>query len=398
MTLRNKSLADLEAADFDALVRDAVEEGTHLDFKRELIGGTAEDKKKFLSDVCAFANAHGGDLVLGIGENAVGAAETVMPLTLNPDNEVLRLQNIVGDGFDPKLFGVRMRAVPYGAGHVLVIRVPKSVSGTHRSNANQHFYVRESRSNRQLDVPAIRTRFEGDLTRQTRLEDYLAQRYAALLSDSGAVPMMPGPKAVIHIFPALRGFDEEHLDDSNVSSAGELPVPTRPNSRDCRMSFEGPMHHSNIVDGRVRAFSLAHHFGVVEGAWRVGEPREAGTLISAENIEVTALRFVEDAVSTMRQRLGTELPVMVRLAIIGGAEATIKSENHRGFGYDDEMHLSRVGRAALVFPDVLIAEWPAANLAELFKPTFDRLWQTSGYIRSSMYQQRGGQLQWQGQI
>jgi hypothetical protein len=398
MSLRNKSLTDLTPNDCDDLVRGAVGEGTHIDFKSALVGGTSEDRKKFLADVCAFANAHGGELVLGIQENAAGAASAVAPLVLNPDAEILRLENMIADGLDPKLFGVRMRAVPYGGGHVLVIRVPKSVSGTHRSKADQHFYVRESRSNRQLDVPAIRTRFEGEMTRQTRLENYLAQRYAALLLDSTAMPMMPGPKGAVHIFPALRGFDDEQFNVSNVSTVGQLPVPTRPRSLDCRMSFEGPIHHPSIVDGRIRAFSLAHHFGIVEGVWKSGDPQGADTLISPEGVEVDSLAFVVDAIGTMRERLGVELPLLVRLAIVGGLGATIKSEDQRRYNYGDDMHLNRIDRSALVFPDVLITEWPTTNIAELFRPVFDRLWQTSGYVRSSMYKMREGQLRWQGAI
>jgi hypothetical protein len=258
MSLRNKNLADLTAADLDILVQGAVEESNNLDYKSALVGGTSDDRKKFLADICAFANAHGGDLVVGIQEDAGGAASSVTPLTFNPDHEVLRLENMIADGLDPKLFGVRMRAVQHGAGHVLVVRVPKSISGTHRSRADQHFYVRESRSNRQLDVPAIRTRFEGELSGRTKLQDFLAQRYAAVLSDNLPVPMMPGPKAVVHVFPALRAFDDEQFDTSTVAEVGRLPVPTRPSGLDSRMTFEGPMHHSNIVDGVDDHSKLTH--------------------------------------------------------------------------------------------------------------------------------------------
>jgi hypothetical protein len=391
MTLRSTSLADLNAADFDGLVQHAAEEGTHLDFKRALVGGTSDDRKKFLADVCSFANAHGGDLVLGIQENDEGGAIAVTPLAFNPDMEILRLENMISDGLDPKLFGVRIRAVPHGIGHVLVIRVPKSVSGTHRSKADQHFYVRQSRSNRQLDVPAIRTRFEGELTRQTRLEEYLAQRYTALLSDSTALPMMPGPKGVVHIFPALRGFDDAQFDVSTVADVGNFPVPTRPGGLDCRMSYEGPMHHSPVANGRIRAFSLVHHLGIVEGVWKVADPLGADTVIAAEQTERYILDFVADAVQIMRQRLAVELPLLVRIALVDGAEAIIRPTNQAQFAADRDLLLSRVGRAALVLPDVLIAEWPVLNPDVLFLPTFDRLWQTSGHARSFTYRYQDGQ-------
>ena len=48
-----KSIQDIVPADIDALVANAVEEGNQLDFKGALVGGTREDKKEFVADVCA---------------------------------------------------------------------------------------------------------------------------------------------------------------------------------------------------------------------------------------------------------------------------------------------------------------------------------------------------------
>jgi hypothetical protein len=398
MNLRTKNISDLVAADIDSLVANRVEEGSQLDFKSALVGGTNDDKKKFLADICAFANAQGGDLVLGVQEDSIGAAGEVIPLTFNPDVEIRRLESIISDGLDPKVFGVRMEAIPYEHGHVLVVRVPKSVRGTHRSRADQHFYVRESRSNRQLDVPAIRMRLEGEMTRHTRLEEFLAQRYAAVISNSLPVPMVPGPKVVVHIFQSLQGFGEEQLDVSAISDVAAFPVPTRPSGRDFRMAFDGPLYHSPLVDGRIRAFSLAHHVGVLEAVWKAGDAEPKPVLVSAESIEHHVLRFLTDALPAAVERLGFAPPFVIRVAVVGGEEAIIKSQNHHAYNYDPDMHLSQVGRSALVLPDVLLPTWPIENLPEHFRVCFDRLWQTSGYRRSSGYQLKNGVMVWQGQI
>ena len=395
MTLRGKNLTDLVAADFDGLVVEGVDESTHLDYKEALIGGGSDDRKKFLADICAFANAQGGDLVLGVRQTSDAKAGAVVPLSFDVDAEILRLENIISTGLDPKLFGVRVRAVPYGSGHVIVLRVPKSVSGVHRSCGDQHFYVRESRSNRQLDVPALKVRIEGELLRHTRLEEFVAQRYADIMTDNLPLPMMPGPKAVLHIFQNLTGFGEGQLDVTTVSEVSQFPVPTRPSGSDCRMTFEGPMHHSAIVNGRIRAFSLVHHVGVVEAAWKVADAGSEEMFISAEAIENYVVQFVRDAVARTTDTLGMSAPFVLRLALVGAAQGTIKSERHGRFHYDDAP-LAKVRRSALVLPDVLIDKWPTTELAEMLRPTFDRLWQTSGYPRSSMYEMRGGRLQWSG--
>lgn len=48
----------------------AVSEGRTIDYKRELPGNSDGDKKEFLADVSSFANTSGGDLILGVDENA----------------------------------------------------------------------------------------------------------------------------------------------------------------------------------------------------------------------------------------------------------------------------------------------------------------------------------------
>ncbi|ARL22916.1 helix-turn-helix domain-containing protein [Burkholderia pseudomallei] len=60
-----KAINAIERADIDRLVADAVEEGNQLDFKEALVGATRDERKEFVADVCAFANANGGDLAFG---------------------------------------------------------------------------------------------------------------------------------------------------------------------------------------------------------------------------------------------------------------------------------------------------------------------------------------------
>jgi hypothetical protein len=391
----NKAISEIAADDLDQLVAAHVEEGPQLDFKQALVGVTRDDKKAFIADVCAFANAHGGDLVFGIAESAAGEASGVVPLTFVPDDEILRLENMISDSMDPKLFGVRMRAVPYGGGHVLVVRVPQSIQGLHRSKADQHFYVRESRSNRQLDTASVASRIEGVLFRRTRLEDFLAERYAAVLTNITAVPLMPGPKAVVHMFPGLQGAATDILDLSRVTGAGVLPYPGRAGGADARMCYEGAMHHSPLADGGIRAYSLLHYSGVFEGVVRVADP---GTPIHPELVEGYVLRFVNQALPVILERTALQPPLVVRSAIVGGEGATISSLNRDIRFHFDDMVQSPIRRSVLILPDVVIPTWPVEDLPRLFRPSFDRLWQSGGYPRSFLYQPDGGAFRWRGEL
>ena len=392
-----KALTQLQPADFDRLVADRVQEGNQLDFKQALVGGTDADKKKFAADVCAFANTRGGDIVIGIRE-ARGVAVEVVPLGMDPDQETLRLQNMIADSFDPRIVGVQIAPVAHGAGHVLVVRVPQSVQGLHRSKLDQHFHIRESRSNRHLDVASLITRVDMLRGQRDRRDEFFAQRYAAVLTNRTPVALRPGPKVMVHVIQAHAAFGAEMLHVSRASAASAMPVPTIVQGGvDFRMTFEGPMHHTTINDGMIRAFTLIHHVGVLEGAWRVADPREGRTEVVAEHVESQVLTYVRALVERAQSLLTMDVPLVVRVALVGAEGAVLVTSNRElRRHYEEDAPLSAIDRTALQLPDVLVNDWPAADLAELFRPAFDRLWQASGFLRSYQYREHEGRFVWEG--
>ena len=70
------TLDQITEAALRKLCDDRCPESNSLDFKRELPGNSDKDKQELLKDVCALANADGGDLVYGI-EEVAGAAGDV---------------------------------------------------------------------------------------------------------------------------------------------------------------------------------------------------------------------------------------------------------------------------------------------------------------------------------
>jgi predicted HTH transcriptional regulator len=67
-------LSEISAADLEALIENEVLEGRQLEYKL-LIGTDDDAKRKFLAAVSSFANASGGDLLVGVGaEEGVATA------------------------------------------------------------------------------------------------------------------------------------------------------------------------------------------------------------------------------------------------------------------------------------------------------------------------------------
>src|ERR1700686_5175709 len=135
MALSNKSFEEISESDLNDQVSAGVPEGVLLDYKRDLYGRSDADVREFLKDVSSFANMSGGHLIIGIDENA-GVPTRVCPLAGDPDQELQRLENLARDGIEPRIAGLRMRAVPINAGgFLLVLRIPKSWNPPHRVSA-----------------------------------------------------------------------------------------------------------------------------------------------------------------------------------------------------------------------------------------------------------------------
>jgi hypothetical protein len=118
----------IERADFDSIVEQdlrelvdgQVPEGLRIDYKLTLYSTSDADKRELLKDISAFANSQGGHIVLGVEENA-GVATRLAGITgLNPDAEMLRMEQVARTGLDPRISGLRFKAGDDGTHRYLI--------------------------------------------------------------------------------------------------------------------------------------------------------------------------------------------------------------------------------------------------------------------------------------
>jgi predicted HTH transcriptional regulator len=151
------NLSDLDPSHIQGLVDSEVAESQSLEYKQKLPSGQSDEKREFLYDVAAMANANGGDLVFGIvdrrGEDkqATGIAESVSGIKLsNPQSEIDRLANLIRDGIEPRISGIVMRVVSCHDGDVLVVRVPASWNKPHMVTIRRRQQVFQTNSDRKI--------------------------------------------------------------------------------------------------------------------------------------------------------------------------------------------------------------------------------------------------------
>jgi len=221
MTTFALPLNEVTAARLGILVRDGVREGRQLEYKQSLPGGTDEEKKEFLADVSAFANAAGGDLIYGIEERrdangqTTGEPEVVVGLPgVNVDQERRRLQSILDAGIEPRLIGVRVEEITRGQEPSgLLIRVPRGFSGLHMIVFKNwsRFYSRHSGGKYQLDVHEIHHAIRAGEDARRTVQRFRAERVARLAAQEGPVVIGAGPKLIFHAIPLGDSDFGQHL-------------------------------------------------------------------------------------------------------------------------------------------------------------------------------------------
>jgi hypothetical protein len=371
-----KVLDQIDEADINTLI--GTEETSRLDFKSELPKSDRESSQRFLTDICAFANTEGGDIVYGLEEDAQGLGARVVAQVINPDTEVMRLQSVVGDSIEPRLHGVRFRAVPLRAGgFVVVARVPRSSSGIHRLKRGGHFVVRESRSNKELDVPGIVSRISDLLGREDRARDFFARRYADVLTDQYPIPLHAGPKLVVHLVPSRDFLAGEQVDVFQFE-LNDVPYLHQPDS----------LTHHPCADGRIfwldydrsaTVSTLLMHSGVIEGILNI-DLGDSG-LVHLPFVEESAIAFVHRARATARVTEILGLPFTARIALVGTQGMSLGSNDvYQRFHPKPVRQLAPV----LVLPDTLIEE-ETEHVDAALHVALKRAWNAWGFESSPNY-------------
>jgi hypothetical protein len=387
-----KPSQDIGEEDLLALIEQGRDEGPQLDFKRDLPKDDHDGRKAFYADICAFANSSGGDLVYGIEEKD-GVASALVPQTIpgTADGYVLKLTSSIRDRIEPVLHGVQIRPVPLATGgHALVIRVPRSFSGIHRSKIDGQFYVRKSRSNDPLDVPGIVNRVSDHLGREDRVTSFFARRYADILSNEHQLPLAAGSKLVVHLVPARDFLSGEEIDLPAISIERRIPFLLSDQSHSERNTWDGRAFFS-ADEEKASHFTLFMRSGVVESCRDITPsflPEEHRAHIDLGWMEESILDFLRAFEAGAFATQTTGYPYLVRVALLGTNGLSATAGGRFGARRNTYGLPVRQPLPVLALPAVLV-EGPS-NIEHEMHAAFLRMWHAWAFPRCMHYDLKDG--------
>ena len=379
-----ENIQDAVEADLLQLIADREAEGPHLEFKREPPRSDNQGRHEFVADVSAMGNSGGGDIVLGIDEDAEGCAAAIVPFIGSADQEARRMLDVLANSVEPRLPGLQVHPVSVTGGSVFVVRVPQSWAGPHRVKTNQHFFIREGARKRQLDVPEIRGLFLRSETRAQKVRDFRTDRLGMLLSGQGPTRLVPGAVQVLHLIPTQAAIEQMSVDPVPYMRGQVLPLLGVAGGNP-RINIDGALSVRNVGQHGTHGYSQFFRNGFFEAVgvepWSDAEQRASlGSTYYEQNIIELVRAFRIELV-----RLGFEPEMMAMWSLLGADRTELGVEQWRFRAVDGQM--GRFDRPTLIIPDVLLRAGEPVERA--LRPLFDQVWQAAGLLRSHNFDGNG---------
>jgi len=347
---------------------DYYKEGKKIEYKQSLPTNSKDDKIKFLAGISAFANAGGGDFIIGIIAEK-GIAKKIEGVEIDdPDREKLRLEQIIRDGISPRIPSIIIRDIKLtNKKTVFIIRVYQSWISPHRVIFCGHdkFYSRDSAGKHPLDVNELRIAFNLTESLNNKIKNFRIDRISKIISGEIPIAFSDYPKIVLHFIPlsSLATFKNYEL------------------NKYFSRNKDGFIAYHLFNEKMSDIYIQIYRNGIIEYI-------EGWTLMLYEgNKLIYSKSFIDEIVTSSKRYLevqksiNVDLPIILFMTLIGVKDYSLK-DTERIFPTSHEK--PKIDRNELFFPDILIEDYDI-DIKMVLKPWFDLLWNACGYERCFDY-------------
>ncbi|GAA4481154.1 RNA-binding domain-containing protein [Gluconacetobacter asukensis] len=374
--LRDVPFENIREENIIFLIENSTTEDLYIEFKSETYGTNDEAKRELLADVSAFANAQGGDLLLGVGAEA-GQANALPGIgMIDADKEILRLESIIRDGLEPRVAGIRSRALRLASGEqIIVIRIPASMIAPHRSVASKggRFYRRNSAGKYEMDIQELRETFTGGEHLADRLTGIHEIAVAAAKGRNMPFSIGTLPAAVLSLTPLdyFRQTRDVELDEFN----SQQPYLRRPSPTSWMTTLEGTLIHGLPTENgvsMVEGYAHTHRSGRIEAAWRLGGPSQTS---SESEARLVFANYFEGGLCDQAMTAANRL---TQMGISGPWVVAVTILNIRGYDLQrDHFNGTTAYRDEAALPSLRLERISAETLT----PIFNTFWRLFGHKR-----------------
>lgn len=381
-------LPQLTEANFLQICSEQWSESQTLEFKALLPNNDEAARHEFRKDVCALANAEGGDLIYGISEKG-GLANAMLPIPGNDfDGVKRRLRQILESKVEPRIHGIQFHHCSLAAGgFILILRIPSSYEGPHRFGpiTEHRFAIRNDTSTSDMTYDQLRNSFGRGATLLEKAAQFRADRLNKIATGRTPRKLARGVILAIHIIPMCGlagradvdiaglnadfsilklGTDYSWLRSTNLDGLVMYPYEDDNGVDCCSQIFRNGIFEI-LRDVSLEARSVEGPVGIV-GQW-IGQQLRDGIKTYAAAAPV----------------LGVQGPTVVSLSLTNTAGTLLATSNRastRNPILDDRLDL----------PEVMIEDIAGTlDIDEFVRPILDVLYQCYGVARCNLFDAAG---------
>lgn len=381
MSIEKTDFDEITCTDIHELVEDSISEGIRVEFKRELYAGGDSQKKELLKDVSAFANSHGGHLIIGIEEEK-GVAVGVPGLAdINPDEEAQKLEQSIQSGIEPRIPGIRIRAIPDDSKYVIVIRIPSSWNPPHRTSfkGSFRFWIRDSSGAHEASMDELRNIFTLSSDTIDKIRAFRLERIRHIQDQAGAQPLVGGGRLILHIVPisAFSSAEQIDLEAAHANHMSFRPIDSMGMSP--RFNFDGFINARGGEQNE--GYTQVYRSGIIEATLaNITNEIDGDSYVPGLFVENAIFEVLDGYIDGLKTiGVAPPLVLMVTLEGIGGALYAVTRNRHVR-----KQH--RIDRSPLLLPECVIDEYGSKeDYHRCIKPAFDALWNAIGYSGSQFF-------------
>jgi len=368
-----RKINDITLNDIQLLKTEQVREGKTLEYKSQI-----PDNVKFLAGISALANTSGGDFIIGIQEtNGIPSAIQGIQIS-NLDNEILKLQNMIRDGLEPRLVNYDIQPIQVNNdNYVLVIRIPQSWNAPHRVLKNSKFYGRNSAGKYELDVSELRLAFTLSEQVSDRIRRFRVDRIAKIYGDETPVPLIEGGKLLLHIIP-LSAFTTPNRIDIGAFYQEPKNLLTIAGSGMLMLNIDGIISYSNDREKMCYAYTLLFRSGIIEAIYSYDShpPGKGEKIIPSVAYERDVIKIVPNYLNILFD-LEIQPPFYLFISMVDIKDYRL-TENTQ----------NTVDRNVLQLPEIVIDSF-GIDPKKVLKESFDMIWNAFGFTHSFNYDEKG---------
>jgi len=383
-----KDIEQIEEEDLQALIDNSVLERRTMDYKRSLPRMTDSGKKEFLADVSSFANASGGDLIFGIIQDSeTGVPKELAGLDIgNVDQEILRLDNLIRGGINPRIPSVKIQPIALSNSKtVLIVRISKSWLSPHCVTFRGHdkFYSRSSNGKYPMDVTELRVAFDTAGKNVERIRKFRENRISNLFANETPMSFYESAKIVLHLIPIIAFDPAQRCDVQKIASHRDKLKPMVCHGWNYRYNLDGFLTYAQDREGKAYSYVQVFRNGIVEAVeGALLKPSNAKLLIPITDYEEELIKSLPDYLSVLKA-LNVGLPVFAFLTLFGVKGYSMGLYKRHWFR---EIH--KIEKEVLFLPEVVIETYEV-KVEDVLRPIFDAVWNACGFPKSLNYDDDG---------